>query len=714
MKICLINAVMDLGGASIVAFDVAKGMAHRGHEVIFVSSGKREVILKQDGYTIYLLANNSKSPVFHYLNPILLLKLVKILIRHKPDIIHVHNINLQTFSLAILLLSRFYPMVWTLHDIWPLCMTGWPPIPDCSGMLHGCERCPTWPKWMVRINRMLKEITFRYAKLYIVSPSKWLASLTLSSRLSRHPLHLIYNGIDPGSYSYDRRDVVRSRLGISESKKVILFCGGKRLAGQSPAWRKGWKYLSEAIGILGPMYNNLHLLYIGDRLELPPAYAVPVSFVEGVQREEMRGFFNAADIFVLPSLADHPALTVLEAMAFRTPIIATRAGGIPEAVTNNETGLLCPSRNTTALADQIEYLIGNPTLGEAMAEAAYNRFNKLFSSDRMTDQYEEIFRLAVSCRSESTCCRKTLEGSQEENINHQEVSQESFERGEKPIITIIVATLNAAATLERLIKSIISQTYPYKELIIIDGGSTDETRAIISNNQKYISHWESKADRGIYHAWNKALHHAQGEWICFLGADDFLWNSDVLEKMIPHLNNASKNDFRYVYGKSNILDAIGNILYVEGKHWHVIKERFARGPFLPLAHSGSFHHIGLFKKYGKFDDSFKITGDYDFLLRSLKKRGGYFVDDFIVAGLPIGGISRNLDHKLKFALEALKTLRRHSNHLPWPILVILIQLYIFECIVKVYGKKNAVSIADHYRTLFGKQKIWSGLAKKAD
>jgi glycosyltransferase involved in cell wall biosynthesis len=282
-----------------------------------------------------------------------------------------------------------------------------------------------------------------------------------------------------------------------------------------------------------------------------------------------------------------------------------------------------------------------------------------------------------------------------------------------PTITIIVATLNASATLERLFKSIVSQTYPYKELIVIDGASTDETQAIISKYQKHISYWESKTDRGIYHAWNKALNHVQGEWVCFLGADDFFWDIDVLEKLIPHLTKARKNNFEYVYGKSNILDKIGNILYVEGKHWHVIKDRFKRGSFL-LVHSGSFHHIGLFEKYGKFDDTFKIAGDYEFLLRDLKYRDAYFAEDVIVAGLPIGGISRSLDHKLETALEALKAVHRHLNCLPWPILVILIQLYLFECIKKVYGKKNAACIADQYRTILRKEKIWSGLGDKSN
>ena len=105
----------------------------------------------------------------------------------------------------------------------------------------------------------------------------------------------------------------------------------------------------------------------------------------------------------------------------------------------------------------------------------------------------------------------------------------------KPIITIIVAVLNSKESLERCIESVNNQTYPHRELIIIDGGSTDGTVEILKNNDDKIAYWESKPDRGIYHAFNKAIKYAQGEWIYFLGSDDYLWTSDVLEKVAQNI-----------------------------------------------------------------------------------------------------------------------------------------------------------------------------------
>jgi len=396
MKACILTASMNHGGASVVAFDIARGMVQRGHEVLFVSSGKSSIRKCQDGYELRVLKNQKTNLMFHYLNPFLMLKFNEQLRKFKPDIIHVHNINLQTFSLGVLLFSRYYPMIWTLHDVWALCMTGWPKIADCNGMLNKCRKCPTWPKWMVQLNKFLKESVYKFSKIHIVSPSHWLVSLLKKSVLHQHPVSVIHNGIDPARFFSVENSSIRSKLNIAQDKKVILFCGGKKLAGQFPAWRKGWAYLCEALEILKDKHNNLHLLYVGDPLNLPENFPVTVTFAKGESRNDMNIYFNASDMLVLPTLADHPALTVLEAMACKIPIIATSAGGIPEAVIPQETGLLCASRDSVSLAEKIDYLVLNPAQGHKMAMLAYQRFNEMFTFDRMIDQYEDVYHQMIS------------------------------------------------------------------------------------------------------------------------------------------------------------------------------------------------------------------------------------------------------------------------------------------------------------------------------
>ena len=398
MKICILSAKLVQGGAGIIAHDVARGMAQRGHKVLFICAGESPSVQHLDGYEIRVLKNDNPNPAFHYFNPALLLKLKRQLAEFKPDVIHVHNINLQTFSLGALLFSRKYPMVWTLHDIWPLCMVGWPKAFDCNGMLNRCQTCPIWPGWLTFINRWIKESFYRFSRIHVVCPSSWMKSLLKASRLGRCPCTVVYNGIDALMFYKSDKASMRTRLRIPKDQKIILFCGGKRVAGLLPAERKGWKYLCDALTMLSRSRNDVHLLYVGDRLpEAQLHLNVPVTFAENVPRAAMRDYINVSDILVLPTIADHPALTVLEAMACKTSVVASSAGGIPEAIIPDKTGLLCPQRDSAALAEKIGYLLSNPEHGAEMAESAYRRFQEMFTFDRMIDQYEAVYRQTISC-----------------------------------------------------------------------------------------------------------------------------------------------------------------------------------------------------------------------------------------------------------------------------------------------------------------------------
>lgn len=209
----------------------------------------------------------------------------------------------------------------------------------------------------------------------------------------------------------------------------------------------------------------------------------------------------------------------------------------------------------------------------------------------------------------------------------------------QPLITIIVATLNCADTIERCLESIVSQTYPHKELILIDGGSRDATVEILANSQNNITYWKSKPDRGIYHAWNKALKHSHGEWICFLGADDFFWNDHVLADLVPYLKKSEDSGTRVVYGQTVRVNSHGHVLKLRGKPWEKIRWYMLHGMPLDLPHTGLMHHHSLFEDAGPFDETFRIAGDYDFLLRELKDKQAIYVENLKIAGCMVGGIA---------------------------------------------------------------------------
>ena len=231
-------------------------------------------------------------------------------------------------------------------------------------------------------------------------------------------------------------------------------------------------------------------------------------------------------------------------------------------------------------------------------------------------------------------------------------------KAKQPLITIIIATLNCADTIKRCLESIVSQTYPYKELIVMDGGSRDATVEILANSQNNINYWESKPDRGIYHAWNKALKHSHGEWICFLGADDFFWNNHVLADLGPYLKKSEDSGIRVVYGQAARVNSHGHILKLNGKPWKKIQWLMRHGMPLHLPHPGMMHHRSLFERHGLFDETFVIAGDYEFLLRELKDGSALFVEGLRTVGSQIGGIADV--SRLKTNMETARAIKKNG------------------------------------------------------
>jgi len=277
---------------------------------------------------------------------------------------------------------------------------------------------------------------------------------------------------------------------------------------------------------------------------------------------------------------------------------------------------------------------------------------------------------------------------------------------ESPQISIIVASLNSIDNLSRAIESVLSQTYFNKELIIIDGGSKDGTVDVLKRFDEGISYWCSEPDRGIYNAWNKAIDYTRGDWILFLGADDYLWESDVLERIAPNLMKA-RHKFRVVYGKVNIVRKDGTVLKTHNEPWGRAKRRF-RHLMAFGWHQGVFHDRNLFDLYGKFDESFQIIGDYEFLLRELKKHEALFIADIVVTGMQHGGISSDPSKALSMHKEVSRArLKNGIKGISFYLLWIRMLLLVRVIVQTVFGDMTAGVLSDLYRIITGKPRIYT-------
>ena len=204
-----------------------------------------------------------------------------------------------------------------------------------------------------------------------------------------------------------------------------------------------------------------------------------------------------------------------------------------------------------------------------------------------------------------------------------------------PSIGVVIAVMNGARTLDACLRSVLGQDYPNVETIVIDGGSTDGTIAIVEQHASRLAHWESGPDRGVYDAWNKALDHVMAEWILFLGSDDRLHGTGALAGIAPSLGQAGGSP-RVVYGLLDLIDRSGAVIATLGEPWEGARQALRNGTMLP--HPATFHHRSLFELHGRFDDRYKIAGDYEFLLRELLDHDALFVPH-TVTDMAAGGMS---------------------------------------------------------------------------
>jgi len=274
-----------------------------------------------------------------------------------------------------------------------------------------------------------------------------------------------------------------------------------------------------------------------------------------------------------------------------------------------------------------------------------------------------------------------------------------------PFITIVVALLNNARTIQRCLDSITGQTYPGWELIVQDGGSTDGSVEILRANAHRIAHWESGPDKGPSDAVNKAIRRARGEWIFMLGSDDYLWDSSVLERLVPHLRRAHP-PCTIVYGRLAVVLDDGQVLEYLGEPWDQSKRRLIRGGTLPGP--SVIYQRSLFDVHGLFDLSFHMAGDYELQLRALRKGDALFVPDIVVAGFQYGGRSSVPENALLSLFAVRRAQRKNGIRFPSALWIgWVLRVYLRVAIWRLLGAERAKGVLDWGRALLGKGPFWT-------
>lgn len=207
----------------------------------------------------------------------------------------------------------------------------------------------------------------------------------------------------------------------------------------------------------------------------------------------------------------------------------------------------------------------------------------------------------------------------------------------EPLISVIMAVLNAVKTIEAALKSVCLQDYRNWELIVIDGGSNDGTLDLLRAYDKSIDFWMSEPDSGIYDAWNKGLSVARGNWICFVGSDDML-KVEALSSYVEFIRFARCSSFDYISSRGQLVSPNGRPTKIGGQPWKW--SEFKR--CMTAMHVGSLHNRDYFKRSGFFDTSYKIAGDYELLLRARQALRAAYLDEVTVISRNDGISSRSV------------------------------------------------------------------------
>lgn len=171
-------------------------------------------------------------------------------------------------------------------------------------------------------------------------------------------------------------------------------------------------------------------------------------------------------------------------------------------------------------------------------------------------------------------------------------------------LSVVTINYNNCDGLKKTIESVVNQTYKGFEFIIIDGGSTDGSVDIIKEYSDSISYWVSESDRGIYHAMNKGIDVASGDYCNIMNSGDCFYNNNTLENVIDDLGDASiiYGKFMFTNGASNNIAEILSL------------DCFYRK--CKIHHQSSFIATSLLKKY-KYDENYKIVSDYKFWIQTI-------------------------------------------------------------------------------------------------
>ncbi len=347
----------------------------------------------------FLALQKSPDPNIRSAN-ILPSRLASRLERNDADVLNLHWIGGETLSIEDLGRLR-KPVVWTFHDMWPLCGAEhfaddgadarWRHGYDAHNRIAGSSGPDldrhTW-------NRKRRAWT---RPLHVIAPSRWMAECVAGSALMRDwPVSVVPNVLDTGMFKPLERAHSRHALNLPQDRRIVLFgaLGGSRDV------RKGYDLLLGALGHLAAAHGDVLCVVFGQGApRRPAALPFPIAWMGHVADDTTLALlYSAADVVVTPSRQENLPQSATEAHACGCPVVAFRCGGLPDVVDHGATGYLARPFEPADLAHGIAWVLADPARRRALGAAARARALRLWSPHAVVPAYRAVVEAALAAQ----------------------------------------------------------------------------------------------------------------------------------------------------------------------------------------------------------------------------------------------------------------------------------------------------------------------------
>ncbi len=373
-----ITCYPTVGGSGVIATELGKLLAEKGHEIHFISSSMPFRLNKVYSNIYYHEVQVNQYSVFQYppYDLALASKMAEVAKREKLDLLHVHYAipHAVCAYLAKKMTDDQLKIVTTLHGT-DITVLGYDP--SLNDMIRfGIEGSDV----VTAVSESLVQQTYD-----LLQPKK--------------AIQTVYNFIDERVYYKKDTQDLKGQYGIAEEEKVIIHVSNFRKVKRVQDVVRSFHLIEKQV--------PSKLLLVGDG----PEISVVCNLVRELglkdkvlflgKQENLEDLYSISDLMLLLSEKESFGLVLLEAMACGVPSVGTRIGGIPEVIDNGKTGFLSDVGDVEDIAKNAIKILGDTTLHTTFAENAITRVKEHFSSQRIVEQYEDMYKQLIDNPSES-------------------------------------------------------------------------------------------------------------------------------------------------------------------------------------------------------------------------------------------------------------------------------------------------------------------------